>query len=142
MARTARKHRLDGQRLAAAGAVGQEQAALHYFKQLFAQVTNPPIDPIREELVMSLVSFIGPKPNLLMTNDINPPIRLEVSQPVLTCAEWRSCATSRSYTKNKFRSFELDICYPVAWGKEGIEARLASLCGRCRRCGAFRVTTS
>jgi glutamate synthase (NADPH) large chain len=37
----------------------------NYFKQLFAQVTNPPIDPIREEIVMSLVSFIGPKPNLL-----------------------------------------------------------------------------
>ena len=55
-----------------------------YSKQLFAQVTNPPIDPIREELVMSLVSFIGPKPNLLNTNDINPPIRLEVSQPVLS----------------------------------------------------------
>ncbi|MDO8718518.1 MAG: glutamate synthase central domain-containing protein, partial [Polaromonas sp.] len=40
----------------------------NYFKQLFAQVTNPPIDPIREAIVMSLVSFIGPKPNLL---DIN-----------------------------------------------------------------------
>jgi glutamate synthase (NADPH/NADH) large chain len=36
-----------------------------YFKQNFAQVTNPPIDPIREELVMSLVSMIGPRPNLL-----------------------------------------------------------------------------
>ena len=36
-----------------------------YFRQLFAQVTNPPIDPIREQLVMSLVSFIGPRPNLL-----------------------------------------------------------------------------
>ena len=35
-----------------------------YFKQNFAQVTNPPIDPIREELVMSLVSFIGPRPNI------------------------------------------------------------------------------
>ncbi len=35
-----------------------------YFKQNFAQVTNPPIDPIREEMVMSLVSFIGPRPNL------------------------------------------------------------------------------
>src|ERR1700731_1745905 len=55
----------------------------HYFKQLFAQVTNPPIDPIRENLVMSLVSFVGPKPNLLDTNNINPPMRLEVSQPVL-----------------------------------------------------------
>ena len=55
----------------------------HYFKQLFAQVTNPPIDPIREELVTSLVSFIGPKPNLLGIDESNPPIRLEVSQPVL-----------------------------------------------------------
>ena len=51
----------------------------HYFKQLFAQVTNPPIDPIREELVMSLVSFIGPKPNLLGIDELNPPMRLEVS---------------------------------------------------------------
>ena len=44
----------------------------HYFKQLFAQVTNPPIDPIREELVTSLVSFIGPKPNLLGIDEIEP----------------------------------------------------------------------
>ncbi|MEG1114813.1 MAG: glutamate synthase central domain-containing protein, partial [Janthinobacterium sp.] len=55
----------------------------NYFKQLFAQVTNPPIDPIREAMVMSLVSFIGPKPNLLDTNNVNPPMRLEVAQPVL-----------------------------------------------------------
>ena len=98
-----------------------------YFKQLFAQVTNPPIDPIREELVMSLVSFIGPKPNLLNTHDINPPIRLEVSQPVLTCAEMEKLRNIETYTSGKFRSFELDICYPVAWGAAGVEARLASL---------------
>ena len=55
----------------------------NYFKQLFAQVTNPPIDPIREAIVMSLVSFIGPKPNLLDINQVNPPMRLEVNQPVL-----------------------------------------------------------
>ena len=55
----------------------------NYFKQLFAQVTNPPIDPIREAIVMSLVSFIGPKPNLLDINQVNPPMRLEVSQPIL-----------------------------------------------------------
>ena len=55
----------------------------HYFKQLFAQVTNPPIDPIREAIVMSLNSFIGPKPNLLDINAVNPPMRLEVTQPVL-----------------------------------------------------------
>ncbi|HJW26875.1 MAG TPA: glutamate synthase-related protein [Rhodocyclaceae bacterium] len=98
-----------------------------YFKQLFAQVTNPPVDPIREELVMSLVSFIGPKPNLLNTTDINPPIRLEVSQPVLTAADMEKLRHIEKYTGGKFRSIELDVCYPVAWGKEGIEARLASL---------------
>lgn len=49
----------------------------HYFRQLFAQVTNPPIDPIREQLVMSLVSFVGPRPNLLDINNVNPPLRLE-----------------------------------------------------------------
>jgi glutamate synthase (NADPH/NADH) large chain len=99
----------------------------NYFKQLFAQVTNPPIDPIREELVMSLVSFIGPKPNLLNTHDINPPIRLEVSQPVLSFAHMEKLRNIEKYTSNKFRSFELDICYPLAWGSKGIEARLASL---------------
>src|SRR5437879_10179995 len=54
-----------------------------YFKQMFAQVTNPAIDPIREQLVMSRVSFIGPKPNLLDINNINPPTPLEVTQPLL-----------------------------------------------------------
>ncbi|MCE2949719.1 MAG: glutamate synthase large subunit, partial [Betaproteobacteria bacterium] len=99
----------------------------HYFKQLFAQVTNPPIDPIREQLVMSLVSFIGPKPNLLGIDENNPPIRLEVSQPVLDFDQMALIRGIAGATENKFRSYELDICYPVAWGKEAIEARLASL---------------
>ncbi len=99
----------------------------HYFKQLFAQVTNPPIDPIREELVTSLVSFIGPKPNLLGIDEMNPPIRLEVSQPVLDFYEMEKIRHIERYTEGKFRSCELDICYPAKWGKEAIEARLASL---------------
>ena len=100
----------------------------HYFKQLFAQVTNPPIDPIRENMVMSLVSFIGPKPNLLELNNINPPMRLEVSQPVLDFKDIAKIRNIEHYTGGKFRAYELNICYPTAWGKEGIEARLASLC--------------
>jgi len=100
----------------------------HYFKQLFAQVTNPPIDPICENMVMSLVSFIGPKPNLLELNNINPPMRLEVAQPVLDFKDIAKIRNIEHYTGGKFRSYELNICYPVAWGKEGIEARLASLC--------------
>ena len=99
----------------------------HYFKQLFAQVTNPPIDPIREELVMSLVSFIGPKPNLLGIDETNPPIRLEVSQPVLDFFEMEKVRHIERYTDGKFRCCELDICFPVAWGKQAVEARLASL---------------
>ncbi|HYD59732.1 MAG TPA: glutamate synthase-related protein [Noviherbaspirillum sp.] len=102
----------------------------NYFKQLFAQVTNPPIDPIREAMVMSLVSFIGPRPNLLDTNNINPPMRLEVSQPVLDYADMAKLRNISQYTGGKFKSYELNICYPVAWGKEGIEARLASLCAK------------
>ena len=98
-----------------------------YFKQLFAQVTNPPIDPIREELVTSLVSFIGPKPNLLGIDETNPPIRLEVSQPVLDFYEMEKIRNIERYTDGKFKSFELNITYPAAWGKEAIEARLASL---------------
>ena len=100
----------------------------NYFHQLFAQVTNPPIDPIREQLVMSLVSFVGPKPNLLDVNNINPPMRLEVSQPVLDFADMAVIRNIERHTSDKFKSHELDICYPVAWGNEGIEARLASLC--------------
>jgi glutamate synthase (NADPH/NADH) large chain len=100
----------------------------NYFKQLFAQVTNPPIDPIREAMVMSLVSFIGPKPNLLDTNNVNPPMRLEVSQPVLGFDDMARLRGISSHTGGKFKSYELNICYPVAWGKEGIEASLASLC--------------
>jgi glutamate synthase (NADPH/NADH) large chain len=99
----------------------------NYFRQLFAQVTNPPIDPIREQMVMSLVSFIGPRPNLLDLNNINPPMRLEVSQPVLDFDDIVRIRDIERYTGNKFKSWEIDICYPAAWGKRGIEARLASL---------------
>ncbi|MHB8950401.1 MAG: glutamate synthase-related protein, partial [Rhodoferax sp.] len=102
----------------------------NYFKQLFAQVTNPPIDPIREAIVMSLVSFVGPKPNLLDINQVNPPMRLEVNQPVLDFADMAKLRDIEKYTRGKFRSHTLDITYPLAWGHEGVEAQLASLCAQ------------
>jgi len=102
----------------------------NYFKQLFAQVTNPPIDPIREAIVMSLVSFIGPKPNLLDINQVNPPLRLEVSQPILDFADMAKLRNIAAHTQGKFRSYTLDITYPLAWGSEGVEAKLASLCAK------------
>ncbi|WP_245503625.1 glutamate synthase-related protein [Aquabacterium lacunae] len=100
----------------------------NYFKQLFAQVTNPPIDPIREAVVMSLVSFVGPKPNLLDINAVNPPMRLEVSQPVLDFDDMARLRNIEKHTGGKFKPYEVDITYPAAWGHEGVEARLASLC--------------
>ncbi len=77
---------------------------------------------------MSLVSFVGPKPNLLDINNINPPMRLEVSQPVLDAADMAKIRGIAAFSSGKFRSYDLDICYPLAWGRQGVEARLASLC--------------
>jgi len=105
----------------------KDKPLYHYFRQLFAQVTNPPIDPIREQMVMSLVSFIGPKPNLLDLNHVNPPIRLEVAQPILDAQEVAKIREIHRFTGSKFKTSVLDICYPTAWGAEGIEARIASL---------------
>lgn len=99
----------------------------NYFRQLFAQVTNPPIDPIREAIVMSLVSFVGPKPNLLDINAVNPPLRLEVAQPILDPEDMARLRGIGEQTNGKFRPYELNICYPALWGNEGIEAKLASL---------------
>ena len=100
----------------------------NYFKQLFAQVTNPPIDPIREAIVMSLNSFIGPKPNLLDINAVNPQMRLEVSQPVLDFDDMARLRAIEKHTFGKFKPHEIDIVYPITWGREGVEAKLASLC--------------
>jgi glutamate synthase (NADPH/NADH) large chain len=112
----------------------------NYFKQLFAQVTNPPIDPIREAIVMSLNSFIGPKPNLLDINNVNPPMRLEVSQPILDFDDMAGCA-DRAHTDGKFKSYELDICYPLAWGKRRHRGALASLCAEARTRSAAGTTS-
>ncbi|WP_313299385.1 glutamate synthase-related protein [Diaphorobacter sp.] len=102
----------------------------NYFRQMFAQVTNPPIDPIREAIVMSLVSFVGPKPNLLDINQVNPPMRLELHQPILDFQGMAKLREIEKYTHGKFKSATIDITYPLAWGKEGVEAKLASLCAQ------------
>ena len=101
-----------------------------YFKQLFAQVTNPPIDPIREEIVMSLTSFIGPKPNLMgIANGMDEPLtpRLEVIQPVLTNEDFLRLKGIAKATGKRFNSLVLDITYPLAAGAAGCEAALQSL---------------
>ncbi|MCU7850617.1 MAG: glutamate synthase large subunit [Candidatus Thiodiazotropha sp. (ex Monitilora ramsayi)] len=99
-----------------------------YFKQNFAQVTNPPIDPIREELVMSLVSLIGPRPNLLNLADAGAHMRLEVSQPVLTNEDLERIRHIEDNTAGAFRTRTLYITYPVADGAAGMKAALDALC--------------
>jgi glutamate synthase (NADPH) large chain len=100
-----------------------------YFQQLFAQVTNPPIDPIREEIVMSLTSFIGPKPNLLGINETNPALRLEVHQPVLSNDDIAKLRNIDKLTQGQYKSLVLDITYPATQGAAGCEIALQALCG-------------
>ena len=114
----------------------------HYFKQLFAQVTNPAIDPIREELVTSVVSFIGPKPNLLGIDEVNPPLRLEVSQPVLDFEQMETIRHIEYYTKGKFKSCELDITYPVALGQAGDRGASSPTCAPWPRMRCAAATPS
>ncbi|WP_304191461.1 glutamate synthase large subunit [Phenylobacterium aquaticum] len=98
-----------------------------YFKQNFAQVTNPPIDPIREELVMSLVSMIGPRPNLL-GRQAGAHKRLEVSQPILTNEDLAKIRSINELLDGAFRTATLDATWAAAEGPAGLEWALDHLC--------------
>ncbi len=104
-----------------------------YFKQNFAQVTNPPIDPIREELVMSLVSLIGPRPNLLGLDQAGSHWRLEVRQPILTDGDLEKIRHISDLVDGAFRTTTLDICYPAGDGAAGMESALDALCAAAHR---------
>ena len=104
-----------------------------YFKQNFAQVTNPPIDPIREEIVMSLLSMIGPRPNLLGLSDGGQDMRLIVPQPVLTNNELERIRQIEDHTNGAFKTKTLNLCYAQDQGPEGMRAAIASLCDKAER---------
>jgi glutamate synthase (NADPH/NADH) large chain/glutamate synthase (ferredoxin) len=95
-----------------------------YFKQLFAQVTNPPIDPIRESIVMSLGTGVGSEQNLL---DETPEHahQLVMSQPILR--NWE-LETLRHVSHDVFNAHTIDITWPIADGVAGLEKRLAQIC--------------
>src|SRR4051795_9450770 len=95
-----------------------------YFKQLFAQVTNPPIDPIRESIVMSLATGVGAEQNLL---DETPEHahQLVMDQPILRNHELE---TLRGVDTSVFRSHTIDITWPVTEGPDGMSARLTNVC--------------
>jgi glutamate synthase (NADPH/NADH) large chain len=98
-----------------------------YFKQNFAQVTNPPIDPIREELVMSLVSMIGPRPNLL-GRQAGTHKRLEVSQPILTDEDLAKIRSIHELLDGAFRTATLDATWAAEEGAAGLDEALERLC--------------
>jgi glutamate synthase (NADPH/NADH) large chain/glutamate synthase (ferredoxin) len=102
----------------------QRPPLFSYFKQLFAQVTNPPIDPIRESIVMSLGTGVGAEQNLL---DETPEHahQLVMDQPILRNHELE---TLREVDTSVFRSHTIDLTWPVNEGPEGMSARLANVC--------------
>jgi glutamate synthase (NADPH/NADH) large chain len=113
-----------------------------YFKQNFAQVTNPPIDPIREELVMSLVSFIGPRPNLLDLEGTAKQKRLEVYQPILTNEDLERVRQIGAVEDNQFNSITIDITYPVEKGAVGMSWALDVVCAEAEeavRSGEYNI---
>ena len=105
----------------------------NYFKQLFAQVTNPPIDPIREEIVMSLVSLIGPRPNLLGLHSGGENMRLEVCQPVLTNEDLERIRDIEDSTAGAFRTKTLGITYPAIEAESGMVTALEALCNEAEQ---------
>lgn len=102
-----------------------------YFKQLFAQVTNPPIDPIREEIVMSLVCPVGPERNLLSDATPEHCERLLVRHPVLTMEEMKTLQDNvyvNADGEDVFSSHVIDCTFPVGSGPDGMILALERAC--------------
>ena len=115
-------------------ALSSKPKLLHtYFKQNFAQVTNPPIDPIREELVMSLVSFIGPRPNILDLEGASNLKWLEVSQPILMNDDLERIRRIAEVPDAPFKTKTLDITYSADLGAAGMEHSLDALCTKAEQ---------
>jgi|TARA_B100002003_G_C14153449_1_gene555007 glutamate synthase (NADPH/NADH) large chain len=95
-----------------------------YFKQLFAQVTNPAIDSIREEVVMSLSCFIGPEKNLLEYSEEHAH-RLSLDHPILTNSE---LSAIRQINQDGWNCQVIDITYEISTGLEGLRSALDRIC--------------
>ncbi len=104
----------------------QNPLLFNYFKQVFAQVTNPPIDPIREELVMSLQTTIGAEQNLF-DETAQHCRQLRLSNPILSNSELEKV---RALSLPGLKSVTLPIVYPVADGEHGLRQTLNELCLR------------
>ncbi len=102
----------------------QPRMLYDYFKQLFAQVTNPAIDSIREEVIMSLESYIGPEGNLLETT-AEQCHRLLVPHPILTNEE---LAAMKGLDYRGWKTQTIDITWPRSEGPEGLKSALERIC--------------
>src|SRR5690606_34513364 len=102
----------------------QPRMLYDYFKQLFAQVTNPAIDSIREEIIMSLECYIGPERNLLETTPEHAQ-RLLIPHPILTNEE---LAAIQHMQHRGWKTRTIDITYPVEEGVKGLTAALDRIC--------------
>ena len=102
------------------------QPLFHYFKQLFAQVTNPPIDPIREEMVMSLISYIGTERNILEETPQHCHT-LKLPHPILTNSDLEKL---RRVSQGDFLATTLPTLFPAEDGEKGLERALDQLCRR------------
>src|SRR3954449_13429739 len=113
-----------GNDLALAVLSDSHPALFSYFKQLFAQVTNPPIDPIREAIVMSVSTGVGSERNLL---DETPEHarQLSMDTPILRSAELEKL---RQVDSGVFRAYTIDITWPVAEGPDGMDKALERIC--------------
>jgi len=102
------------------------QPLFHYFRQLFAQVTNPAIDPIREELVMSLCSYIGTERNLLAETEEHCHT-LKLPHPILTNYDLEKL---RRVTQGDFLATTLNMLFHAEGGEKELERSLDALCRR------------
>ncbi len=107
---------------------GRPKLLYDYFQQRFAQVTNPPIDSTRESLVMSLVTLVGPRPNLLDLESGGKHLRLEMHQPILTNVDLEKIRHIEDNSQGKFRTYTLSICYPAADGASGMAGAVDRIC--------------
>jgi glutamate synthase (NADPH) large chain len=94
-----------------------------YFKQRFAQVTNPPIDSIREEVIMALECYIGPEHSLIQATEPHAH-RLRIPHPILSNAE---LATLKHMDHRGWRTKTIDITYPVGSGRDGLQQALTQI---------------
>ena len=118
-----------------------EPSLFSYFKQRFAQVTNPAIDPVREEVVMSLTTRIGAK-GLLLSGERDDNFQVEIDQPVLTNAD---IDRLRNTTEEGLGSVTIDATWPLAEGAEGMAGAIERICleaGEALETGATVIVIS